>query len=163
MDEESFMGKFSKVLPFIYVLIVSMWAGTAHTIGRVRKGELAKFSFVEWVADIVICSFIGMITYFICRYGKLDEFLTITFVSIASHMGTRAINLFEKLFIAKIERIIFNDNSVIKSDDFKNNDDKTAFNNYNDDEYSPFKRKKRKKQELDEYTDDDELPRPPRE
>ncbi|QCD52793.1 phage holin family protein [Campylobacter sp. RM16192] len=87
----------------IYVLILSVWAGTAHTVRRIRRKEIPYFSIREWVGDIVISSFIGMVTFHLCRYAGLDDMLMACCVGIASHMGTRALSLFEKVLLDKVK------------------------------------------------------------
>ena len=90
----------------LYVLFLSIWAGTAHTIRRIRRREIPYFSIREWIGDIVISSFIGMLTFHFCRYAGIDDMLMACCVGIASHMGTRAVSLFEKVLIDRASKTI---------------------------------------------------------
>lgn len=90
----------------IYVFLLSCWAATANTVRRIRKKEIPHFSIREWVGDIVISSFIGVLTFHLCRYTGVDDMLMAVYVGAASHMGTRALSLFERIFSAWIVFVI---------------------------------------------------------
>lgn len=89
----------------VYVIVLSIWAGTVSTIRRVRKGEIPFFSLREWVGDVSISGFIGVITFFLCKYAGINEYLAAFFISISAHMGARAIAIFEKLWIEKLAQV----------------------------------------------------------
>lgn len=80
----------------IYIVIITVWAATAHTITRVRKGDIETFSFKEWVGDVIISSFVGAVSYYLCRYYKLDDMLLITVVALSAHLGTKVIPILEE-------------------------------------------------------------------
>lgn len=104
--ESKFFDELIKYSPLAYVIILSIWAGTAQTIRRVRKGEIKFFSLREWIGDIVISGFIGVVTYFFCRYSQMDEYLSAVCVAISAHMGARSIAIFEQFLGSKIDKFI---------------------------------------------------------
>lgn len=101
---EKLLDDIAKFSVPVWLIGLSVWAATAHTIRRVKNGELAFFSVREWVGDIVISSFIGVITYYLCKYAQIDEMLTAAAVGLAAHMGTKAISVFEGLWAGYVER-----------------------------------------------------------
>jgi len=105
MTSDKFWEELLKWSIPIYVLVLSVWAGTVSTIRRVRKGEIPFFSLREWIGDVAISGFIGVITYFLCKYAGINEYLSAFFVSISAHMGAKAISIFEKLWVEKLVQI----------------------------------------------------------
>lgn len=99
-----FLEGLSRVSVPLWVIGLSIWAATAHTIRRVKEGELGNFSFREWVGDMVISSFIGVLTYYLCKYAQIDDMLTGVAVGVSSHMGTKAIVIFEGAFMATFKK-----------------------------------------------------------
>jgi hypothetical protein len=95
-------------ITYLWVLLLSILGGTAHNLSKVRNGTITRFSIQEWVGDIVISAFVGVVTFYLCEYYMLNHTLTAAFVGISSHMGTRAIVI--------IERILFR-HSPISIDD----------------------------------------------
>ncbi|MGP1485642.1 MAG: phage holin family protein [Campylobacter sp.] len=87
--ENKFFDELIKYSPLAYVIILSIWAGTAQTIRRVRKGEIKFFSLREWIGDIVISGFIGVVTYFFCRYSQMDEYLSAVCGNLGTHGGAK--------------------------------------------------------------------------
>lgn len=94
-DNNDFLNEFLKIGMPIYIILITIWAATAHTISRVRKGEIPHFSIKEWVGDIVISSFVGVAIYYLCKHHELAENLTVFIVAISAHLGTRLISVFE--------------------------------------------------------------------
>jgi hypothetical protein len=90
------------ILTYLWVLILSIWGGTAHTIRKVRAGAIDRFSLSEWIGDCVISGFLGVITFWLCEYGELNQLLTAAIVGISAHQGTRGIMVLEKYIAQKI-------------------------------------------------------------
>lgn len=89
------------LLTYIWVLGLSVLGGTAHNVAKIKNGTLKRFSIPEWIGDITIAAFIGIITFYLCEYAKFTPPLTAALVGIASHMGTRAIIVFERMLLKK--------------------------------------------------------------
>jgi hypothetical protein len=88
------------VLTYVWVLVLSVWGGTAHTIRKIRDGHIKRFSLSEWVGDVTISGFLGVITFYLCEYGGIEQPLTAAIVGISAHQGTRGIVTLEH-YIAK--------------------------------------------------------------
>lgn len=85
-----------------WVFILSIWGGTVHTIKKVQTGILKRFTFREWVYDMIISGFVGVITYSICKSAGFDEWTTVVCIGIASHQGTRGLLLLEQWITDKL-------------------------------------------------------------
>jgi len=84
-----------------WVMILSVWGGTVHTIKKVRDGVIERFTFREWVYDVITSGFIGVVTYALCKYAGFDEWLSAVMIGVASHQGTRALLIIEQLITRK--------------------------------------------------------------
>lgn len=90
------------LITWLWVMGLSIWGGTANHVKKIKDGTIARFSLAEWVGDMVISGFIGLITYYFCVYSGFHEALTAALVGISAHQGTRGITLFEKIFFEKL-------------------------------------------------------------
>jgi hypothetical protein len=81
-----------------WVFLISAWGGIAGYIKKISEGKARDFSIKELIGEIVISSFVGVITYFLCVSAGIDETLTAAIVGMSGHMGSRAIYFIE-LFI----------------------------------------------------------------
>jgi len=93
------------LVTYLWVLILSLWGGTAHTIRKVKMGIINHFSISEWIGDMVISGFLGVITFYLCEYANIVAPLNAVLVGIAAHQGTRGIVLLEKWAFSKIKKI----------------------------------------------------------
>lgn len=91
------------ILTYIWVIVLSIWGGITHNIRKIRSGDLKRFSFSELIGDITLSGFIGVMTFWLCEYSKIDPMLQAVFIGIASHMGARALFPIEKMFGKWIE------------------------------------------------------------
>ena len=93
-------------LPFISTIGLSVWGGTVSHIQKLRRNATA-FKWSEYIYDLIICSFAGLLTYFFCQYANIDGWLSAILISVSAHMGTRAISKFERMH----SRILDSDSS----------------------------------------------------
>ena len=90
------------LITWLWVMGLSIWGGTAHHIRKIKDGTIARFSIAEWLGDMVISGFIGLITYYFCLYSCFNEALTAALVGISAHQGTRGITLLERIVLDKV-------------------------------------------------------------
>lgn len=95
-DNKDWIDELLKFSIPVYIVLITIWAATAHTITRIRKGELDSFAFEEWIGDIIVSSFVGAISYYLGKYYKLDDMLLVVTVAISAHLGTKVIPVFEE-------------------------------------------------------------------
>ena len=81
----AFFSKYTWVI--IYVSILSLAGGITSYIRKRKAGLITKFYLNEFIGDMVISGFVGVVTYLICKGAGLNELLAAASIGIASHMG----------------------------------------------------------------------------
>ena len=87
-----------EILIYLYVLAISIFAGTAYHIKKIKDGVLDSFKVSEWFGDTFISAFIGFLTYTLVSYFSLDMTLGSFLIGVSAHQGTRVIMIYEDLF-----------------------------------------------------------------
>lgn len=95
----------SNIFAHIWMLLVASWGATVNYISRIKRGTVTKFSLIEWLGELVIASFSGILTYWVCLYVHLDPLLTAAAVGVSGHAGGRTVYFFETVFNKKLEDI----------------------------------------------------------
>jgi hypothetical protein len=90
-------------LPYIWVLLLSMWGGVVSFAGKVKRGETRWLNIMELAGEIFTSGFVGCLTFLICESAGINPLLTAFFVGLSGHMGTRALFMFEK-FMEKLAK-----------------------------------------------------------
>ena len=78
-------------LPFLYAMALSIWGGFVQYANRVRAGE--RWSWAVMLLDLVVCSFAGLIAFFICQALGVKDWQAAIVIAVTAHEGTRAIGL----------------------------------------------------------------------
>lgn len=86
-----------QLLTYLWVAALSLWGGAASFIRRVRAMDKPRYSIVEFIGEIVISIGVGLITFFLCEWADLDRMLSAAFIAVTSHMGSRALLVFEQV------------------------------------------------------------------
>jgi len=86
---------FQENLPFFYAGVLSLWGGFVQYINKVRMGE--KWSWSTLFFDLVVCSFAGLLAFFLCQILNLDGWKAAIVIAISAHEGTRGVNAFIEL------------------------------------------------------------------
>lgn len=97
---------FGVAVAHAWVLLLSVLGGAVSYVHRVRTGMARRFNLPELIGDMFISGFVGIITFYLCRWAQLDDLLTAALVGIAGHMGSRALFLMEKVIERKIDGIL---------------------------------------------------------
>lgn len=82
-------------LTYVWVFSLSVWGGVAGYIRKLKNGAMLRFSLSEIIGDVVISGFVGVLTFFICESAETPQLLSAALIGISSHMGSRAIFIFE--------------------------------------------------------------------
>lgn len=90
---------------WVWVLLISFWAGTVSMIRKIRLGE-TRFSLAQWLGELIISGFIGFMTYYLCIHADIAEPLTAVCVGVSSYMGTKSLDILSKIISSKIEKYI---------------------------------------------------------
>lgn len=85
---------------WLWVVGLSIWGGVVSWVQKVRKGDARWFNLVEFVGELAVCSFTGVVTFLLCAQAGFDDLLTAALVAISSHMGTRGLYTLEQ-FVSK--------------------------------------------------------------
>lgn len=98
MDQNTGSGDSIQVLrhagPYLMAIVLSAWGGIVASLTRNRR---RKFSLRELLLDVVISSFVGILTHLLCRWANLDGYMSAILIAVSGHMGTRALAGFESL------------------------------------------------------------------
>lgn len=89
------------LLTYSWVLVLAVWGGTVNTIRNIKSGNRNSFSIAEWIGDIVIAGFIGLVTFFLCEYSGIDPMLSAVLIGISSHQGARGLMFIEQIVTKK--------------------------------------------------------------
>ena len=78
-----------------------MWGGLANYMGKVKDGIIHRLSILEFVGDLFIAGFIGVITFWLCEWSDIAPLLSAAMIGVSGHMGSRAIFHLEAFLKAK--------------------------------------------------------------
>lgn len=95
-DGINLIGFLKDSLPYLTTLILSCFGGVVSYIQKIRQKKKA-FSWKELGFDLIVSSFAGLMTFYLCRYSSTDPELSAILIAVSGHMGTRAIAGFENL------------------------------------------------------------------
>lgn len=92
------------VLTYLWMLWIAAWGGVVNYISRVKRGAVARFSFVELLGELVISAFSGVVTFWICEAVQLDSLITAACVAIAGHAGGKTVFFLEEVLHRRLEQ-----------------------------------------------------------
>jgi len=95
-EKDPLHWQFMTYITWMWVFFLSGWGGLVSFIAKMKRGEARVFNLMELMGEICISSFSGLLTFFFCRWGDIDMWLTAALVGISGHMGSRAIYQMEK-------------------------------------------------------------------
>jgi hypothetical protein len=102
MENDSLLHE---VASYVYVGLWAVLGGVAAYINKIKRGKY-RFSFSEFVGEIVISAFVGVTTFLFMQSWGIDPHLQAALVGISGHMGSRAIFLAEKIIESRVKKII---------------------------------------------------------
>lgn len=85
---------FKHLSPYLYTMWLSIWGGTVSHVIQLRKTR-RKFKWKELFFDVLISSFAGIVTYFMCEFAGITGAGSAALIAISGHMGARALASFE--------------------------------------------------------------------
>ena len=81
---------------WVWVALFSVLGGCVSWAQKCRAGQARWFNVVEFVGEIAISAFTGVITFMFLRSYGVDEMPAVACTGIASHMGTRGLYVLEQ-------------------------------------------------------------------
>lgn len=87
------------LLTYCWVIALSAWGGTVRFIRKVRAGDMSlKQATLTLAGEVVTSSFAGVVTFYLAQATGLSGLWTAVTVSVAGHMGGRALEPLEALY-----------------------------------------------------------------
>jgi len=87
---------------WLWVAALSLWGGTANFFRKLKAGAVRPFNFVEFIGEIFISGFVGVLTFFFCEAAKISPLVSAALIAISGHMGSRALFLFEQMWANRL-------------------------------------------------------------
>lgn len=84
------------VFPYLSTVLLACWGGAVSYVQHLQKGK-RKMCWRELLFDLIISSFSGVLTHFLCELVGIEGAKAAMLIAISGHMGTRAIAGFERL------------------------------------------------------------------
>lgn len=94
------------LLTYLWVFGLSAWGGFISFLQRAKSELPLRRKLSLLATEIVICTFAGLITFFLCGWAQIDPLLSAVMIAISGHMGTRAIVLTERFVEMQFQRIM---------------------------------------------------------
>jgi len=88
---------FDAVLSWALLIALSLWAGWASFVRKMREGHARAWNITELVGELCISGFTGVVTAHLCDYIHAPTPLKYALVGIMAHMGSRALFKLESL------------------------------------------------------------------
>jgi len=96
-------------ITYAWVFAMAMLGGVANNVKKIKDGTLKRFSFSELIGDLIISGFLGIVTFFLCEYARLDHMLTAALIGMSAHQGTRGIYFLEETIMKHFGKNISGD------------------------------------------------------
>ena len=80
---------------YFWLVILALWGGTAGYISRLKQNRGMVFSLAEWVGELTISGFAGLIMAYLCAEMHVSWYMTAVATAITGHMGGRALYMIE--------------------------------------------------------------------
>lgn len=84
------------------ILAVSLLGGIVKWFAKVKNGEAPAWGIFQMIGELGTSAFAGLITFWLCEWWNFPQLLTIALVAICGHMGTTAIQQFERFAEKKL-------------------------------------------------------------
>lgn len=83
-------------ITYVWVFLISLLGGIASFYRKMRDGHARPFNVNEFVGECCIAGFVGLVTFFACKWAEINEYGSAALIGITSHMGARGIFLVEQ-------------------------------------------------------------------
>lgn len=89
-------------LTYVYVIVLSLLGGLVKFLGDWNSRRIKGRIVIELAMDLVTSAFVGLLTFWACEALQIAPAWVPVCVGVAAHMGTRAIALFGRVLLAKL-------------------------------------------------------------
>lgn len=84
-------------LTYLWIALWAALGGAVSFYQKVKSGASRAFNFTELIGELATSAFVGIVTFMLCDYARIDPRLSAVFIAVTGHMGSRAIFIGEKL------------------------------------------------------------------
>lgn len=88
---------YDTLLSWALLIGISLWGGWASFMRKLRDGHARAWNVTEFVGELCISGFTGIVTAHLCDYINAPTSLKYALVGIMAHMGSRALFKLESL------------------------------------------------------------------
>lgn len=93
------------LLTYVWIICLAMLGGVVRVLREVDlRRKTGKQIIVTFLTEIIISSFVGLLTFYACRAADLSFFTTALMTGVSGHMGVRALGVFESVFKSKFQQ-----------------------------------------------------------
>lgn len=103
-DNGPFVAK--NLIPTLWMIFVASAGGVVSFYHKMSSGKVRAFNFTEFIGELVTSALAGLVTFWLCKWGNVNEYATAAGVAIAGHMGARLIFLLENKAEALAEKYL---------------------------------------------------------
>lgn len=84
-----------------FILATAILGGFVSWYAKVRRKEVPPWGVHQLIGELATSAFAGLLAFWICEWANFPQLLTVSLVGISGHMGTSAIQNFERLAARK--------------------------------------------------------------
>jgi hypothetical protein len=92
-----------ETITYLWVIGLSTWGGCAGYVQKMKAGNF-RFSLSEFVGELCVSGFVGVLTFYLCESGNINPMLSAAFIGISGHMGSRSLVMFERLVQSSFDK-----------------------------------------------------------
>ncbi len=92
------------VLTYLWVIFLSSWGGLVGYLRKIKQGKGRCFSFLELLTELVISSFVGIVTFYLCETQDIDSMLKGAIIASSGVMGSKAIHILDVFFVNQAKK-----------------------------------------------------------
>jgi hypothetical protein len=101
MNQSPAPGTLDVLLSWALLIGLSLLGGLASFMRKMKEGHVRAWNFTEFVGELVISGFTGIVVANLCDYIGAPTSLKYALVGIMAHMGSRALFKLESLANSK--------------------------------------------------------------
>jgi hypothetical protein len=101
MNQSPTPGTLDVLLSWVLLIALSLLGGLASFMRKMKEGHVRAWNFTEFVGELVISGFTGIVVANLCDYIGAPTSLKYALVGIMAHMGSRALFKLESLANSK--------------------------------------------------------------
>jgi hypothetical protein len=82
-------------LTYLWVVGLSAWGGVVSWLRKKEFGQTWRQTAAQVAIEMIVSTFVGLITFVLCHIAELSLLWTIVLVAISGHAGAKALTQYE--------------------------------------------------------------------